>query len=156
MEHTNAVGADDEHGQPQGDKQRRYGNRRTSRSADPWAGLRPRPMILRERELVHLFQIGSSNGVLDELGEATANVGRDARAAMSLGRRGARVRVDCKGTLDLTIAGYARARSHPRRFVVLPGHEEPTVESTVEVYPGYLVVEKRGEAGRIAEVEAGG
>jgi hypothetical protein len=66
------------------------------------------------------------------------------------------VRVDCAGTLDLTIAGYARARSHPRRFVVLPGHEEPTVESTVEVYPGYLVVEKRGEAGRIAEVEAGG
>jgi hypothetical protein len=92
MEHANAVGADDEHGQPQGDKQRRYGNRRTSRSADPWAGLRRRPMLLRERELVHLFQIGSSNGVLDELGEATANVRRDARAAMSLGRRGARRR----------------------------------------------------------------
>jgi hypothetical protein len=38
---------------------------------------------------------------------------------------------------------------------VLPGHEEPAVESTVEVYPGYLVVEKRGEPGRIAEAEAG-
>jgi hypothetical protein len=66
------------------------------------------------------------------------------------------VRVDCAGTLELTIAGYARTRSHPRRFVVLPGHEEPAVESTVEVYPGYVVVEKRGEAGRIAEVEARG
>jgi hypothetical protein len=39
---------------------------------------------------------------------------------------------------------------------VLPGHEEPAIESTVEVHPGYLVVEKRGEAGRIAEAEAPG
>jgi hypothetical protein len=47
-------------------------------------------------------------------------------------------------------------RSHPRRFVVLPGHEEPAVESTVEVYPDYVVIEKRGGAGRIAEAETGG
>jgi len=66
------------------------------------------------------------------------------------------VRVDCGGALDLSIGEYARVRSHPRRFVVLPGHEEAAVESTVEVYPGYVVVEKRGEAGRIAEAEAGG
>ena len=65
------------------------------------------------------------------------------------------VRVDCGGTLDLTIAEYARVRSHPRRFVVLRGHEEPEIESTVEVYPGYVVVEKRGAAGRAAEAEAG-
>jgi len=60
------------------------------------------------------------------------------------------------GVLDLSIGEYARVRSHPRRFVVFPGHEEPAVESTVEVYPGYVVVEKRGEPGRIAEAEAGG
>ena len=66
------------------------------------------------------------------------------------------VRVDCGGVLDLSIGEYARVRSHPRRFVVAPGHEEPAVESTVEVYPGYVVVEKRGEAGRIAEAETGG
>jgi hypothetical protein len=39
---------------------------------------------------------------------------------------------------------------------VLPGDEEPAVESTVEVYSGYVVVEKRGEARRIAEAEASG
>ncbi len=66
------------------------------------------------------------------------------------------VRVDCGGVLVLSIGEYARVRSHPRRFVVLPGHVEPAVELTVEVYPGYVVVEKRGEAGRIAEAEAGG
>jgi hypothetical protein len=47
-------------------------------------------------------------------------------------------------------------RSHPRRFVVLPGHQEPAVGLAVEVHPGYVVVEKRGEAGLIAEAEAGG
>jgi hypothetical protein len=66
------------------------------------------------------------------------------------------VGVDRGGELDLSVAEYARVRSHPRRFVVLPGHEEPSVESTVEVHPGYVVVEKRGEAGRIAETDAGG
>ena len=66
------------------------------------------------------------------------------------------VRADCGGTLDLSIGEYARVRSHPRRFVVAPGHEEPAIESTVEVHPGYVVVEKRGEAGRIAEAQAGG
>jgi hypothetical protein len=66
------------------------------------------------------------------------------------------VRVDCGGELDLSSAEYSRVRSNSRRFVVLPGHEEPAIESTVELYPGYLVVEKRGEPGRIAETEAGG
>ena len=66
------------------------------------------------------------------------------------------VRVDCGGYWSSRIGEYARVRSHPRRFVVLPEHEEPAVESTVEVYPGYVVVEKRGKAGRIAEAETGG
>ena len=66
------------------------------------------------------------------------------------------VRVDCGGVLDLSIGEYVRVRSHLRRFVVLPGHEEVAVESVVEVHPGYVVVEKRGEAGRIAEADASG
>ena len=66
------------------------------------------------------------------------------------------VRVDCGGAVDLSIEEYAQVRSQPRRFVVLPGHEEPAIESIVEVYSGYVVVEKRGEAGRIAEAAAGG
>ena len=66
------------------------------------------------------------------------------------------VRVDRGGVLDLSIEQYASVRIHPRRFVVLPGHEETAVEATVELHPGYVVVEKRGEPGRIAEAEAGG
>jgi hypothetical protein len=66
------------------------------------------------------------------------------------------VRVDCGGVLGLSIGEYTRVRSHPRRFVVLPGHEEPAIESTVEVHPGFVVVEKRGEAGRVAEADSSG
>jgi len=65
------------------------------------------------------------------------------------------VRADCGGVLDLSIGEYSHVRGHPRWFVVLPGHVEARVESTVEVHPGYVVVEKRGEAGRTAEADAG-
>ncbi len=66
------------------------------------------------------------------------------------------VRADCGAVLDLSIEEYSRLRSNARRFVVVPGHEEPAIESTVEVHPGHLVVEKRGEAGRVAEADSTG
>jgi hypothetical protein len=56
--------------------------------------------------------------------------------------------------LDLELDEYVRVRSHPRRFVVLDGHDEPAIESVIAVYPGYVVVEKRGEAGRLAEADS--
>ncbi|HEY2354938.1 MAG TPA: hypothetical protein VGH79_08600 [Gaiellaceae bacterium] len=46
---------------------------------------------------------------------------------------------------------YRRVREHPRRFIILPDHLEGTVEKVVETHPGYLVVEKTGDAGDIAE-----
>jgi hypothetical protein len=64
------------------------------------------------------------------------------------------VREQCMEALDLTIDEYVRVRSHPRRFVVVEGHDEPTIESIVAVYPGYVVVEKHGEAGRLAETDS--
>jgi len=46
---------------------------------------------------------------------------------------------------------YQRVREHPRRFIVLPDHVDETVESVVETHPGYLVVQKTGAAGDVAE-----
>ena len=60
----------------------------------------------------------------------------------------------CTEPLDLAIEEYVRVRSHPRRFVVVEGHEEPAIESIVEIHAGYVVVEKRGEAGRLAEADS--
>jgi hypothetical protein len=64
------------------------------------------------------------------------------------------VRQGCTEALDLDLDEYFHVRSHPRRFIVLEGHEDPAIESIVEIHPGYVVVEKRGEAGRLAEADS--
>jgi hypothetical protein len=61
---------------------------------------------------------------------------------------------DCAEVIDIEIAEYSRVRSHPRRFIVREGHDDPEIESVVERYPNYIVVQKRGEAGRLAEAGA--
>jgi hypothetical protein len=53
--------------------------------------------------------------------------------------------------IELTIGKYERIRAHPRRFFVALGHDVPEVETIVERYENYVVVEKREEAGRLAE-----
>jgi hypothetical protein len=38
------------------------------------------------------------------------------------------------------------------RFVVHPGHEDPSIEVVVERYTAYFVIEKQGEAGDVARI----
>jgi hypothetical protein len=57
----------------------------------------------------------------------------------------------CLETIELPPAEYDRIASHRARFVVVPGHEQSSVETVVESHSAYLVVEKTGEAR--AEVE---
>jgi hypothetical protein len=59
--------------------------------------------------------------------------------------------LDCNQMVSVTPREYERIRTHPRRFLVLPGHANPEVESIVETREGYLVVEKRDAAGRLAD-----
>jgi hypothetical protein len=56
----------------------------------------------------------------------------------------------CTQMLALTFREYEHVREHPRRFLVMPGHERLDVELVVETRPTYLVVEKIGEAGEQA------
>jgi len=51
--------------------------------------------------------------------------------------------------VDLDI--YQRVRKEPRLFFVLPGHQDPQLERVVETERDYLIVEKTGEAGEVAE-----
>jgi hypothetical protein len=46
---------------------------------------------------------------------------------------------------------YAAARQSPTRFLVAPGHEDPSLERVVERHDGFFVVEKFGTAGEVAE-----
>ena len=57
---------------------------------------------------------------------------------------------DCTAPLEVTQGQYESVRRDPRRFVVLPGHEDTDAERVVERHGGYLVVEKLGEAAEIA------
>lgn len=57
----------------------------------------------------------------------------------------------CNALLTLTLREYEHVRAHPRRFVMIPGHEIPQVETVLETQADYVVVEKRDEAGRKAE-----
>jgi hypothetical protein len=60
-------------------------------------------------------------------------------------------RTGCNALVELTVREYERIRSHPRRFVVAAGHELPEVETVVATEPGYVVVEKRDDAGVVAQ-----
>jgi hypothetical protein len=60
-------------------------------------------------------------------------------------------RLDCKRTVELTPAEYEQVRAYPNRFLVLPGHEHPEVETVIEATPAYVVVAKGGHAGAVAE-----
>jgi hypothetical protein len=57
----------------------------------------------------------------------------------------------CSEMLALSFHDYEHVRNHPRRFLVAPGHERLDVEVVVERQPTYVVVQKTGEAGLIAE-----
>jgi hypothetical protein len=57
----------------------------------------------------------------------------------------------CTCLLKLTPREYDSIHAHPRRFIVLSGHEDQEVETVVETRTDYLIVEKRGEAGKQAE-----
>ena len=57
----------------------------------------------------------------------------------------------CNKVVELSLPDYERIRAHPRRFVVLPGHEREKIEKVVEKRSGYLVVEKTDDAGELAE-----
>jgi hypothetical protein len=61
-------------------------------------------------------------------------------------------RLGCSRLIEITVGEYERVRAHSRRFLVASDHDLSAVETVVETYPGYVVVEKRGEAGRLAEV----
>ena len=57
----------------------------------------------------------------------------------------------CVERVAVPLATYEGIRSHPRRFVLKPGHEQENLERVVETGSGYVVVEKTAAAGIVAE-----
>jgi hypothetical protein len=57
----------------------------------------------------------------------------------------------CNQLIELSVREYEEIRAHPRRFVVVSGHESPDVEKVIEAGPRYVIVEKLALAGEVAE-----
>jgi len=57
----------------------------------------------------------------------------------------------CADRVTLTRAEYEVIRAAPRRFVLATGHDIAAIEIVVDAGEGHTVVEKAGEAGRVAE-----
>ena len=55
----------------------------------------------------------------------------------------------CTEIIKLSLEDYRSVRSHPRHFVVNPGHEPDS--EIVGTIGSFAVVEKRGRAGEVAE-----
>jgi hypothetical protein len=45
-------------------------------------------------------------------------------------------RLGCNQLVELSVREYEEIRAHPRRFVLVPGHESPDVETVVETRQG--------------------
>lgn len=85
-----------------------------------------------------------------ELEEATEQAGgRDAQVEIlcECGEPG------CSTTLMLSVDEYDEAHGQRDRFVVAPEHEDASIERVVTRRNHYLVVDKFGEAERIALAE---
>jgi hypothetical protein len=57
----------------------------------------------------------------------------------------------CNLLVEVSLREYEEVRASPRQFIVVPGHEVPGIEAVVRREPGFIVVEKLGRAGAIAE-----
>ena len=61
-------------------------------------------------------------------------------------------RSGCFDRIPLTLKDYEHVRSEGTRFFVAPGHEDIAVELVVEAGEGFVIVEKDGHAGIVAEL----
>src|SRR4051812_49054004 len=62
----------------------------------------------------------------------------------------------CDRLILLDLNRYSEVRRNPRWFVTAPGHEHAALgaSSVVQEYDNYLIIEKKGRAGEVAEALA--
>jgi hypothetical protein len=60
---------------------------------------------------------------------------------------------ECRDLIRVPLAKYSDVRASPRRFILATGHErrDGKETTTVETHDGFVVIEKSGIAGEIAE-----
>jgi hypothetical protein len=86
------------------------------------------------------------NERLKDLNEAFEHVARDSEFLCECPNR------NCMEHIVMSVDEYERVRRVPTHFIVLPGdaHLFSDIERVVEEHRGYVVVEKFGDAGKMA------
>jgi hypothetical protein len=59
----------------------------------------------------------------------------------------------CFERITLTLREYERVRGDGTHFLLVPGHEDLEIEQVIAAYEQYVVVEKDGLAGLVADAE---
>ncbi len=95
-------------------------------------------------------RVASNEATFREVNESIAS-GRWPGEEAAVAFRCECAQLGCDVMIDLPVGEYERVRANPRRFIVAVDHHAPEAETVVEASEGYLVVEKRGKAGRVAE-----
>jgi len=60
---------------------------------------------------------------------------------------------ECTVRIEIDVAEYEAVRAGAKQFIVAPGHADGTLERVVVSGPRFDIVEKFGDAGKIAEIE---
>ena len=58
---------------------------------------------------------------------------------------------DCRLPIQMPRERYEQIRASPRRFFARPGHEKPDVETVIERYGDFVVIEKPPEVDHIVD-----
>ena len=59
--------------------------------------------------------------------------------------------LDCREKVRLEKADYERVRADSAHFVVIPGHEKPTVETVIEPHEDWAIIEKNQDVRELVE-----
>jgi hypothetical protein len=95
-------------------------------------------------------RIGTNESVLRQINEGIERGQWPGEEEAPVGFRCECARLGCNEVLELSVREYEEVREHPRRFIVVPGHERLDAETVVERHRNYLVVQKLDQAGETA------
>ena len=95
-------------------------------------------------------RVGFNESTFRALNEGIARGEDEPRDPERVGFRCECARLGCTTILEIPRAEYEAVRAHGRRFLVAPGHVVPETETIVARRGAYEIIEKQGEAGRVA------
>jgi hypothetical protein len=92
-------------------------------------------------------RVARNEALFREVNERINDVAQDAETLILLCECGD---LECRETLEMTPAEYEVVRAEGEFFLIIPGHEDLTLERVIERRTRCLVVEKLGEGGDVA------